>query len=427
MIRKLPIFLMLFVFCFAAPRSYAEGFFPFGGGSKEDASAGKKETVYTTTPDGWKIALTHISPAPGTKEHRYPVILCHGFGYNANYWMLDAVADLPNYLSQQGYDVWVPSLRGSGKSSKWMFKLAEVGGEAAGLAFGKNPKDDPLGTLFGAVKIVQGIGKSELNNASADPKYMNWTYDDYVMQDVPTIIKAVKEKSGKDKVHWVGHSMGGNIVLCYLTQTPKANEDVASLFTAGSQLTMSKGTVMRRQFENFQAQRLLEVRGNAGDLATMKEATKETNNKMFFNLDNADQVLVTRLNEIGLDTPSLGVLGQYMTLSDTGKYSSTDKKIDYTAGASNISVPAFFSAGGKDNFVNPDDVDFLIKHVSSSPKESKIYGHSQGFSVDFGHNDSFISSAASREIYPLVVGWLDANDGVKSPGKLKRKGAFPEF
>ncbi len=400
------------------------------------AIAAEQETFSTPTSDGWKIALTHLKPASGVQAHPYPVVLCHGFRYNANFRMLDDRANLPVYLANLGYDVWVPSLRGSGKSSKWMFKLMEVGGQAAGLALGSNPADDPVGFLFGAAKVVRGIGQAEMNNASPDPKYMNWTFDDYALKDVPAIIRFVKEKTRKDKVHWVGHSMGGNILLCYLTQKPQANKEISSIFTAGSQLTMAKGTVMRRQLENLQALRLLEMRGNAGDLATAGEMTKETNNKMFFNLDNGDPHIVERLNTIGLDTPAMGVLDQYMTLSDTGRYSSADKKVDYTGATGNISAPFFFSAGKKDNFVSPEELDFLMKNVSSKIKDSRIYGRAEGFGVDYGHNDAFISPAAGQEIYPLVAQWLSASEGGTDTGvgtgaakgpTLKRAGESLEY
>ncbi len=389
---------------------HAEGLWPFGGGSSGEREATPKgETLYATTPDGWKIAVEHFAPAPGSTPHAYPVILCHGFGYNNNFWMLDSNAHLPSALSSQGFDVWVPSLRGSGTGSKWVYKLGRVGADAAGM-MGKNPQDDPLGMLFGAVKVVQGIGQAQLKNASIDPKYMNWTYDDYVLKDVPTILDFVRGKTGKKKAHWVGHSMGGNILLCYLTQTPDANKKIASIFTAGSQLTMTKGTVLMRQLQNLQAQRLLEMRGDVSDLSTARQMSEDTNYKMFFNTANADSRIVEQLNAIGSDTPSMGVLGQYMTLSNSGKYSSTDNKVDYTAGAKHISAPAFFSAGAKDSFVNRDDLDFLMSNVSSQKKDSKVYGRAGGFSVDFGHNDAFISPAASQEIYPLVAEWLTSNE-----------------
>jgi hypothetical protein len=39
-----------------------------------------------------------------------------------------------------------------------------------------------------------------------------------------------------------------------------------------------------------------------------------------------------------------------------------------------------------------------------------VYGRGDGFRVDYGHNDSFISPAAAQEIYPLVTSWLAQNE-----------------
>ena len=75
---------------------------------------------------------------------------------------------------------------------------------------------------------------------------------------------------------------------------------------------------------------------------------------------------------------------------------------------------------------NPDDLEFLASHVSSGIKESKIYGRGDGFSVNYGHNDAFISPAAGREIYPLVAQWLGERDGSGAGPKIKQAGGFPE-
>ncbi|MFQ5892865.1 MAG: alpha/beta hydrolase, partial [Nitrospinota bacterium] len=138
-----------------------------------------------TTDDGWTLALKRYrrSQASGSLG---PVVLCHGFSYNGAFWDLDEAHSLAGYLADRDFDVWVVSLRGAGASTK---------------------------PGFSALKSIITTRLADLpatiTRTTIDPAKFNWTVDDYIDHDVPTILAYVTRATGRPKVWWVGHSMGG--------------------------------------------------------------------------------------------------------------------------------------------------------------------------------------------------------------------------
>ena len=47
--------------------------------------------------------------------------------------------------------------------------------------------------------------------------------------------------------------------------------------------------------------------------------------------------------------------------------------------------------------------------MGSQDKAWVLLGVEQGFSKDYGHVEMIISTAASEEVWPRIVGWLDAH------------------
>lgn len=117
------------------------------------------------TRDGWRIRLFRYRKGGSSGE---PVLLVHG--YTSNHWNLTLPQgeSLADYLVEQGYDCWAIDLRGNRTSIP------------------------PPGT----------------------PRHRA-TYDGYVMGDLPAAIAFIRQSTGFDQVHWVGHSMGGMLLYAY--------------------------------------------------------------------------------------------------------------------------------------------------------------------------------------------------------------------
>ncbi|MDY7025851.1 MAG: hypothetical protein SVC26_05870, partial [Pseudomonadota bacterium] len=76
------------------------------------------DIFYTTTPDGWELAISHYQPQENVEQKPTPVLLCHGLGSNRITFDIDEQNSLVKPLLQAGYKVYSMELRGHGLSQK---------------------------------------------------------------------------------------------------------------------------------------------------------------------------------------------------------------------------------------------------------------------------------------------------------------------
>ena len=370
-------------------------------------SGAKSEMFYVKTDDNWKLAVRRFNGGSG----KPPVILCHGLNYNERFYTLSLSANLPEYLALSGYDVWVVSLRGSGSSTKWVYKLAERAMEGYDV-YNMVDAEDWVGVGLTGISLLYKLANDQYTNLTINPLYSNWVLDDYSFHDVPAVVKFVKEKTNSDSVFWVGHSMGGIIMLSYLIKHPEANHDIKAMVTVGSQLTMTPGNnVIDEYIRQLQFLRLLELAGKDIEIEQARKIARETSDDLFFYPPNRDPSISNSLNSVGMDTPSVGVLGQYLEIIASGELKTYDNSFNFAKNADKITVPYLIMGGNKDALAPPPVQQFLYDNISSEDKKKLILGTGYGFSVDFGHNDSIISPAARQEVYPIIKEWLDNHSG----------------
>ncbi len=142
------------------------------------------ETLHLTTADGWRLAVHHYRPEG--EAMGLPVILCHGLSSNRHTFDLPGGPSLARFLWGRGRDVWTVELRGSGMSDR------------PRLCYSDFPYD--------------------------------WEFEEHLREDVPAVIDFVLDRTGAPKVHWVGHSMGGMLILAHVSGKPDAA--VASAVTS---------------------------------------------------------------------------------------------------------------------------------------------------------------------------------------------------
>lgn len=120
----------------------------------------------TQTKDGLTLVLKHLP-----KSDAEPVLLIHGLAENDRIWDSPVKRySFARFLHAQGFDVWIGNLRDSGT----------VGFRS----------DTPTGAH-------------------------RWTVDDYSIYDVPALVHAVAQKTGKP-VWLIGHSLGAWAIEGYL-------------------------------------------------------------------------------------------------------------------------------------------------------------------------------------------------------------------
>lgn len=355
-----------------------------GGGAQR-----RSETYPVKTADGWTLVAHRYRPAASSPQGALPIILCHGLTYSAAFWDLDPSCSLAEYLAGQGFDVWAISLRGSGQSQKWVWNL-----------------DDAPEALIGSALRKSTGGKlgGDSGYASVDPKYGNWTMDDHIVHDVPAFVQLVKRQTGAAEVAWVGHSMGGIIALAHLARFP--NPGIGKLVTVGSQMTMLDGQVPVQFLKELITTRQRQVSGMIRGPELVNQSRTSVHN-LFFNVRNVSQPVYDALGTWAMDLPSIGLMQQYLAMSERGELLDARKQFSYTRNLKNVTVPILITCGAVDQFAPPPVQKELHDRVGSTDKTLLIFGRAQGFAVDAGHNDALVGLNSQAQVFPVLARWLN--------------------
>lgn len=168
----------------------------------------EKSEYEAQTEDGWTLGITRYRPR---RQHfpqplwMQPLLLVHGFSQNRHAW---TSGEFVKNLLYFGADIHILELRGHGKSS-----------------------------IAHQREVTEATGRP----LPADLDYA-WDVDSYFLHDVPTGVAAVKRQTGRAKIFYCGHSMGGMLGYGYAGQ----HDDLAGLVTIGSAAELGRGLRMLR-------------------------------------------------------------------------------------------------------------------------------------------------------------------------------------
>lgn len=163
----------------------------------------RKSHYEVLTDDGWSLVVTRYRPV----RQRFPqpllgepLLLVHGFSQNRHCW---TSGQFVKNLLFFGADIHIVELRGHGLSSvaRQRERAAETG-----------------------------------TPPPADLDY-GWDIDSYFLYDLPATIERVKEETGRDRIFYCGHSMGG--MLGY--GLAGLRDDLEGLVTIGAACDLGKG------------------------------------------------------------------------------------------------------------------------------------------------------------------------------------------
>lgn len=316
--------------------------------------SGASEVLSVHTADGWRLALHHY-PARGTPRPT-PVVLCHGVTANLHNW--DAgPGSLPRLLAARGFDVYGLELRGSGDSERTHYR---------------------------------------------------YSFDDYVLRDVPAAVDFVVARAPSGQVHWVGHSMGGMVMYGYLQRVGQAK--VRSLVAVGSPpLVLDRNVYVRFAREvlfplsTFFFDRL--PMGLLSELgAPFADDPPVPAVHLIWNPDNmapdtARAVAANGVNDIAANVMRVLVDDDFVSL---------DRAHDYTAEMRRIEVPVLFVGGSLDALAPPAVLAAGYRAVSSADKRIVVFGKANGHVADYGHVDLALGETAAAEVFPEIIRWLEA-------------------
>lgn len=139
-----------------------------------------------------KLALTRLTPCSSVHSAtaKIPVVLVHGSFCNRHFWYSSNAHGFAAWLVRQGYEVWIPEMRGHGLSVK--------------------------------------------NN-----QYKNNTVSAYVRFDLPQIAQFIYQQNPQ-AAYWIGHSLGGICLAALLAEQRIASSWFRGVALIGAQVSYFK-------------------------------------------------------------------------------------------------------------------------------------------------------------------------------------------
>lgn len=249
-----------------------------------------------------------------------------------------------------------------------------------------------------------------LVKAPFDIAKLGWTIDDHIYKDVPAIIDLVKDESGFDKIYWIGHSMGGIIMFGYLET--KDQRDIAGFIPLGSMMVIPQPLTPHLQRIADQkpllTASLLINTTVASQLRNFTFGTvKHPIEDLLFERENMHDEIVIRFFRACIDDTSAGVVTQFSDSIRKGNILSYDGRYNYTKNMKRINVPMLIMGGSRDGFVDAEALKDSYDMVSSRDKTVVIASKANGYSTDYGHCDLILGKDSEKEVYPVILNWLD--------------------
>lgn len=332
------------------------------------------------TRDGWRLALYRYATARGA--HRTPVLLCHGM--SSNRWNMDGPGRLSmaRYLARKGYDAWIVELRGAGRSMRpnWW-----------------------------------------------NQKRYDWRFEDYVYHDAPAALRVVLRETGAEKIHWVGHSMGG--MIAYALLMGPVQSKIASAVTLASPTMSEVGHPMLdfglpyRSLLRFAPARVpigLAARLGAPWAPLLHWLMQRPLNELGFHSGSLDAALLRALMLTAIDDLPASLLREFARWYDTKAMSDRYAMFDFTEHLERIHTPLFIISGSKDELTPARDLEYVYEHAGSRDKVFRVIGKAQGFAHDYSHADLVLGKHAPDEVYPLIFDWLEQHRE-RTPAERSRK------
>jgi len=192
------------------------------------------EEIEVSTDDGWTLVITRYRPRAqhfAQPLRGVPLLLVHGYTQNRRAW---SSGEFVKNMLFFGADLYLLELRGHGKSAP---ELTRRRARARGV---EPPPDVDYG----------------------------WDLDSHLLFDLPAAVAAVKRASGRERIFYCGHSLGGILGYAYATLF----DDLSGLITIGSPSDFARLPLWLRALSlgpplAFPAFDLLLAAANAGRLA----------------------------------------------------------------------------------------------------------------------------------------------------------------
>ncbi len=317
----------------------------------------RRSQVYeVNTSDGVGLVLHRVRPRSLDAKGRV-VMLLHGLGSNHQGFHLPN-RSMATWLAGRGHDVWMPELRGHGRS------------------------------------VVE--------------RY-DWCLDDYLEYDIPALIEGIKRFSGSDRIDWVGHSMGGILLMCYGALHHRG--DIERGVAIGSALDLRVGS---SGFERLLMLRpLLEPLvaipyGSLAHLVAPALGRGGLEAVETFNAwpENVETEVFQQLHARCFHSIPTSLLSHLATaFEEEGLRLKSGTRIGAEIGGNEI--PIRLISGSQDRQVAAEAVEHTAEMLKGRA-DLVTCDPGEGYESHYGHWDLVMGRRAETEVWPAVAEWIES-------------------
>lgn len=308
------------------------------------------ERLTATTRDGQQLALWRVR---ASGHARGAVLLLHGLGANrfAFHWPGRSIAE---FFASEGFDSYVGELRGAGESA---------------------------------------------------PGLSTWDFHDYLEQDVPALLERVRQVSGHDRVHFVGHSMGGILAMCHGITT--GGDELLSATALGSALDFGIGVSGFGPIKHVRPilERMNSVPWGVAMQALSPLLCRVSDPLAGFNFHpgNAEAAMVRAVYANVFGPIPTALLGSLSTALEPGGLKSRAGD-SFQARASSLKTPLLMIAASDDRQC---PLEALEATAAATRARVLRFGSRHGHRAEYGHFDLLLGRHAPEEVWPEVLQWLE--------------------
>ncbi len=231
---------------------------------------------------------------------------------------------------------------------------------------------------YGVVSIdLRGHGESR-PSARDGARY---SYDDYVLRDVPAIVTFVREMFPHRSIVIVGHSLGAHAALASACVFPDKSPDAIVSIAGNMWLPSCEPDPVRR-------------------------AKKTVTLAAFLGIAEAWGYFDPRPLRLGTDAVALPYIRQFWTMWTTNRYGSTDGIFDYHAALGRLAIPVFSAASEADTLLaHPASVELFLEPIAEKLKTLRVFTN-RDFAAPAPDHMGLVTNARSSVVWNEIADWM---------------------
>jgi pimeloyl-ACP methyl ester carboxylesterase len=324
----------------------------------------QQQSVIATTADGVRLHLTRVIAAEALgaqsaaqRPTRGAVVLQHGLGSNGGVFLVPELS-LAERLAELGYDCFVSELRGAGRSER---------------------------------------------------PSKAWCLGDYLALDLPAVISTVCQVSAHPRVSWIGHSLGGVMMMLYGIDHPDA--PIERLITVGSALDYKPGRNIYRTLRALRPAASILPSIPFGKLSWLNALVAGVGpgflaESMNFQRSNIDRAVTRRLLASGFTSIPLVLLDELNTTFDELGFQLSGRDA-YLPRAARLRTPTLMIGGSADPQCPPEATEASFALLAGVQDKRRVtFGKEFGHADDYGHFDLLVGKRAASEVWPHIEAFL---------------------